>query len=593
MGNMATNRKNSSGAANRWPAILVVAFTLLVGALFGPSVAHAQLGSLTCSSALFGSVGSALSSNVPVADSQVRSNTTAVKNIDCTWKGIAWQLAHTVLHSLTGSVVNWINSGFQGSPAFLTNPEGYFANLGDQLTGAFISDTGILAGLCSPFNIDIRLALALGQGGQTNPYTCTLGSIINNVQNSTINGMSIGGFMGGDFSQGGWPAFIALAEPQNNEAGAYLQAHSDLLARIGAKQGQVQQQLLQGNGFLSWQSCNDITSSIAGGGSVTPQYINQTLGLSNAQYATLQKNVVGTYNTGNGTSIQQTADATGEHYSQCTTETPGSIINSSLAKTLGASADELNLTNDINQIVSALFSQLLSKTLQGGLFSASHSSSSGSNLGSLTQQLINDQQAQTNSSALQGQAAGEVQSGAAGAQQAVAYRTQILTAITAEQVLYQTTRACIYNELNVATSSAASNGQGGSNGQGRFFNGLTNLFSPRLSTSYLQSQLSSIDTAIAGINHQISDAATNLQTASSSVALYQSIADQIQNAPSLSSATDLSNQYSAQLSTVPYNAAADPGAAYSDLNSTIGGIATLETARTPYQATCNGQQSGN
>ena len=171
--------------------------------------------------------------------------------------GLAWALAKALVQSMVASTVNWINSGFQGSPSFLTNPEGYFANVGDQVTGNFISNTGILSGLCSPFSADLRLALALGQvNGNNGHYTCTLSSVINNVKNSTVNGMSIGGFMNGDFSQGGWPAFISLSEPQNNESGAYLQAHSDLLQQIGSKQSSVNQQLTQGSGFLSFQSCN-------------------------------------------------------------------------------------------------------------------------------------------------------------------------------------------------------------------------------------------------------------------------------------------------------------------------------------------------
>jgi hypothetical protein len=551
---MTTNqqRKLLNNSAATFIGILVLSTCLFFTA---PVTAHAQVGSLACATALFGSATSAVTllSSVPVHDTQVISNTTAMKNVQCTWNGIAWQLARTVLHALTGSVVNWINSGFQGSPAFLTNPEGYFTNLGDQLTGEFISDTGVLSGLCSPFSVDVRLALALGQAGQTNPYTCTLSSIINNVQNSNING-----FMNGDFSQGGWPAFIALSEPQNNEAGAYLQAHSDLLQRIGVKQGMVQQDLLQGNGFLSWPKCTDINN----GGAIGTSY-----GLNDARANQLMD--TGSVSWGSG---YLRSNPNGNGFQQCTTETPGSIINSSLTKSLGASVDELNLTDNINEVVSALFSQLLTKTLQGGLFSASQSSSDSSNLGSLTDQLINDQQGQANSSVLQGQVADQVQSSGSAAQQAMDYRNQIVSALAAEQSLYQATNDCIANELDAATvpSSTAS--------------------STQLTPSYLQDQLSSISAAIDSINQQISDAQTNLDTASNSVSTYQDAADQIRNASSLSEANDLSNQFSSQLSTISYNGAADPTVAQSDLSSVTAGIAALETARGPYQTVCSGQQ---
>lgn len=601
-----------------------------------PSANAVGVGTIACGTSLFGSASSVLSSKVPVADSQVQGNTAAVKNIDCTWKGIAWQLAHTVLHSLTGSVVNWINSGFQGSPAFLTNPEGYFTNLADQLTGQFISDTGVLTALCSPFNIDVRLALALNQaGGSMGPagrYTCTLGSIINNVKGASVNGMSINGFMNGDFSQGGWPAFIALSEPQNNEAGAYLQAHSDLLQQIGEKQNAVHADLQMGSGFLSFQQCDDTNTSAQastnamasigqGNNNQTNPYQSQ-LDQANAQYNTDVNNQIGICS-GTGAAATQacnaqvnivnadsdridslenqsnswianqvaqqyaTSNAAGNSSNKtCQTVTPGSVISASLSKALGASTDELNMTNDINQVVNALFSQLLIKTLSGGLFGASQSTAGSSNLGSLTNQLIQDQQGQQNASSLQGQAAGQVQEDSSSVQEAVAYRTQIVTAVTTEQAKYQTVQACIANELATATSSNNRYAPNQNNNQNN--NHYTNNQNSNLTPDYLQTELNSMNTAVSGINGQVSAAQTNLATASSTLLLYQQAAGDIAGASSLSQANDLSNQYASQLSTIPYNGAADAGLAYSDLNSTLAGIIVLDTNLQDYQSVCNG-----
>lgn len=598
---MNTNHKKRWGIWRMSSAGLVFSLVVSSSLFFvAPSATHAAgVGTIACGTSLFGSDAGALSSKVPVS-SQTDSNTAAMKNVQCTWNGIAWQLAKTALHSLTGSVVNWINSGFNGSPSFLTNPGGYFTDLADQATGEFISDTGVLSALCSPFNIDVRLALALNQSnGYGGRYTCTLSSIINNVQNSTVNGMSINGFMNGDFSQGGWPAFIAIGEPSNNEAGVYLQAQSDLAERISGKQASVDKQLTQGNGFLSWQSCTTVNPAQAqamagiapgsqlqtasqslanqinytGSGGAVSSFGNPIAGQSNTTPQPM--NALALQDAG----IQALTDGNGNvSYQSCQTQTPGSVINSSLEKVLGSSVDELGLTNDINEIVSALFSQLLIKTLSGGLSGASQSTSGSSNLGSITNQLIQDQDGQANAAALQGQAAGEVQQTANTAQQAVTYRSQIVTALTGEQGLYQTTQACIANELAVAIQNYSGNNRS-----------IFGQQQQRLTTSYMQSELNSINTAIAGITQQISTAQTNLTTASSTVLLYQNAANQIGNASSLNQAVDASNQVSSQLSTIPYNAAADPTSAQSDLNSTVAGITTLETARAPYQTVCNGQ----
>jgi hypothetical protein len=286
--------------------------------------------------------------------------------------GLAWHIAKMIVQRITASVVQWINSGFSGSPSFLTNPGGFFSNIGDQVTGDFIAKTGILSGLCSPFNIDVRLSLALGQAGygQIEKYTCTLSTVISNVKNTTVNGASIKGFMNGDFKQGGWPAFIEVTRPTNNTGGVYLKAHSDLLQRIGSQQGQKQQQLLQGGGFLSWDKCNDISTEDLS--SINTQAENDgTYGLTGKLNQQGNQRVVLDPGQASGgqTSVRKNVDSkTGLiSYQSCETQTPGSVINGQLEKSLGSGIDQLNLANSINEIVDALMAQLVNKVLQTGL----------------------------------------------------------------------------------------------------------------------------------------------------------------------------------------------------------------------------------
>ena len=285
--------------------------------------------------------------------------------------GLAWHIAKIMVQQITASTVQWINSGFSGSPSFLTNPEGYFANVGDQITGDFIARTGALSALCSPFNLDIRLALALNQAGYTKSgqYTCTLNSIISNVKNSSINGMSIDGFINGDFKQGGWQAFIAMGQAQNNETGVYLQAQSDLLQRIGVRQGTINQSLIQGSGFLSWDDCNNISTT-----DVANIQDDAVLTDTSALYGSGNQTVIlnpGTA-TGGQQSIQKKVDNKGNvTYQQCESKTPGSVINAQLEKQLGSGVDQLNIAGSINQIVDALLAQLVSQILNGGLTGAS------------------------------------------------------------------------------------------------------------------------------------------------------------------------------------------------------------------------------
>ena len=50
---------------------------------------------------------------------------------------IAWMVAKTMVQSMTNSTVAWINGGFNGSPAFIQDPEQFFMKLGDNIAGNF------------------------------------------------------------------------------------------------------------------------------------------------------------------------------------------------------------------------------------------------------------------------------------------------------------------------------------------------------------------------------------------------------------------------------------------------------------------------
>jgi len=387
---------------------------------------------------------------------------------DFTLDRAATMIAKMLLHTMTVSVVNWINSGFHGSPAFLAHPAAFFLDAADQITGAFIANSGPLSSLCSPFSLDIRLQLALNLGLpqaslSDQRYTCTLSKIIQaqkggpniNVSagaQASINGQvvassaagvnagngSINGFMKGDFSQGGWPAFISMTtEPQNNPYGSYLTAQSDLQAQIGAKHASINADLSLGAGFMSWQDCQDVP-----GGTIDPNDPN-----SDQQFA--QADAISAGNPSVSTRMNKDGTVT---YQTCTTQTPGSVISGTLQKQLNVPADELELANNINAVINALVTQLTSQLLSKGLGALSGGSSGSPAYTAQVTASLEKQQAAVNQ-ATQASVASTV---AAASTDTNSYKTmydQALSTIDDAYNQLQAARDCFSGKLDAAPTT--------------------------------------------------------------------------------------------------------------------------------------------
>lgn len=282
---------------------------------------------------------------------------------------LATAVAKALIRQITADVVNWINSGFEGSPAFLTNPGSFFLDAADQVTGEFLAKYGgPLTDLCSPFSIDIRLALSFKYHPKTQQkYACTIGAIIKNSKNA-VAGASINGFTAGDFRQGGWPAFVSLTtEPQNNIYGAYLMADSELSIRVANAQIAKKDEVSNGKGFLSWRN-PDCKKSV--------EAYNQQVDTNIKQKLNDKFNDPTALNFGEGSQVNYSnpvssvggeAAYTRKSVNDCPVETPGSLIVSNLETSVNGPLHELELVDSINEVVNALAAQLVTTVLKGGL----------------------------------------------------------------------------------------------------------------------------------------------------------------------------------------------------------------------------------
>lgn len=222
-----------------------------------------------------------------------------------------------VLKKLTAQTVNWINSGFKGNPAFISDPQQFFLETADGIASTYLSDTA-LNQLCAPFKAKVRIALVKNYLREGDNYSCTLRTLKNNY-NAFMN----------DFDQGGWDGWFEVTQTSGgNPFSAYFIAENQLLKRITKDKEEKEKELDRGSGFLSYKKCKEGTTG--NDGKCTPENME--------------------------------------------TVTPGSVINDSLSNALGSGWKQLEAADELNEVVSALVVQLMSTLLDKGLSSLSKSS---------------------------------------------------------------------------------------------------------------------------------------------------------------------------------------------------------------------------
>lgn len=245
---------------------------------------------------------------------------------------IAWVVAKVALQSVVKSTVNWINSGFNGSPAFVTDLSNNLQQVGDAAANQFISQYTSSLSINSPFKD------AVGQAVLANYYLSTSrdGFFLQNPY--TLNQVSPNdqAFLAGDFSQGGFAAWLnASLYPQNNPLGASELAKTALTGAVAGQQEQRKTELDWGRGFLSWRGdCNYSQNS-------------QTGQITNLSYGSVDLNST-------------------DKCISYSIETPGSVIEGQLQKVFGSSVDQLVTADELNEVVGALIGQLVNQVFGGG-----------------------------------------------------------------------------------------------------------------------------------------------------------------------------------------------------------------------------------
>ncbi len=183
--------------------------------------------------------------------------------------GFAFALINMILQQMSKSIITWINSGFQGDPSFIRDIDGFLTGIADRVAGDYIWGSN-LNFLCSPFQLDLRLALEIQykqtrNAGAVGQNQCTLSGVVANIDN----------FVNGNFLSGGWNGWFQLTMvPQNNTYGSLLMMQEEFSARLSNAKGQEIKLLDFGKGFLSMK---DVKGNVVTPGTAIESHLNANL----------------------------------------------------------------------------------------------------------------------------------------------------------------------------------------------------------------------------------------------------------------------------------------------------------------------------
>lgn len=322
-----------------------IAFLILGITLSIPAPAHAQFTTFEVNPAVIAGIAA------------TAVNTTA-QNVGVTPKfaldALAWTVAKMTVQSITRSTVNWINSGFNGSPAFVSDLNQNLKYLGDSVADDFFNHLNQTTYDATGFNITSPFQDQLNQALRQEYYRTTSSFGLNYTLYQDSSDPRA--FINGDFSKGGFNAFLSSTHnPANNPFGAYMLASNALWSQVDAAAKQRRAELDWGKGFLPWRG-------------------NCTAASSNSYNAEMAAAFPDAFS-------GATAPVSLSQAEKCTSnpvKTPGSVIESQLEQNLGTGVRQLELADSINEIVGALMGQLVNQVLgSGGLLGASQPSAGG------------------------------------------------------------------------------------------------------------------------------------------------------------------------------------------------------------------------
>lgn len=243
------------------------------------------------------------------------------------------KLKKKILDMIVDDIVRWVQGG--GNPKFVTDWGKFFEDAGNVALRDLATRVGG-AGLCEPFKQNILNSLLVrpperfSNSSYGSSITCTLDDIVGNVESFYA-----------DFDNGGWAAYNASWQVENNPISVLIITESAKYQTIAAAQKNAEIEALTGRGFLSAKICFE-----------DPKSTGPDL---------------------DGDKVK------GDVASTCRITTPGSTIGDLVGKAVGSDIDYIvnaqQLAAYVSAITDALWNRLIHET--GGLANTSTSNAPG------------------------------------------------------------------------------------------------------------------------------------------------------------------------------------------------------------------------
>lgn len=363
-------------------ALFLIILTVFSTSIFSTQKANAQstgdvlTTALNCSglldkagSALTGAVNSLtgfISEEVPVGDSTLQTKE------NC-FDSIAYTAAKAVLAKITKSTLAWINGGFNGAPSYVLDPGSFFESIAEEQVSSFTANIAFDPSRFPFGRLTAQNIIKSIQNQLDINAAVTEGRLLNYDNDpSVIYKDRFDNFTNDFLYGGGWDGYLAVTQINTaNPFDTYIQSVNKIGPIVASsKKNQnpietVTKELEQSGGFLALKKCVLPTEY---------ESANEDTSFTRAT-ATAQST--------SGTAAERAEAREWLRVHTCVrweTKTPGTAIAQELNLSLGSSQRQLEMADELNESISAVFDALIKQLFKKGVSSLSGGSSTGTNV---------------------------------------------------------------------------------------------------------------------------------------------------------------------------------------------------------------------